>query len=555
MELSPVEVIFLFLGGLGIFLFGIKMMGDGLQAAAGDRLREILNRMTSNPLLGVLAGILVTILIQSSSGTTVITIGLVSAGFMTLRQSIGVIMGANIGTTVTAFIIGLDIGAYSLPILALGSFMIFFFSNQPRINNIGRVFFGFGALFYGLELMGDGVKPLADLEGFSNLMLNVSDNSFLGLGVGTLLTVVVQSSSATIAILQGFYSNDLLDLNAALPILLGDNLGTTVTAILAALVGSITAKRAAAVHVIFNLIGAVLFMILMPFFVDLITFLQSSMDLNPKMTIAYGHGFFNISNTLIQLPFIFVLAWIVTKIVPGKDFSEEFQPNQLDPILLKNSPGLALQGAHNEVRNLGSLVLSILDDAQQYSKTGNHKIYKEIKEKINVADTLQDSIKKYLINASKYDMASEDIERQATLLEITRILHKVSSQINDYTESYNKKFKNKIEISEEAHEGLHDLYDHVYKSFKKSIDSLDIYNPQELEEVIRLSQKSYKIENKLRKQHVKRLNKGTCSTDGGLLYVDLISNLERIGYNARNISETNLDEEHDDLAEDFTIYE
>ena len=180
---------------------------------------------------------------------------------------------------------------------------------------------------------------------------------------------------------------------------------------------------------------------------------------------------------------------------------------------------------------------------------------KEIKEKINVLDTLQDSIKKYLIDASKYDIGDEDIERQATLLEITRILYKVSIQINDYTESYNKKFKEKIDISDEASEGLQNLYEHVYKSFKKSIDTLDIYSPQELEEVIRLSQKSYKIENKLRKQHVKRLNKGTCSTDGGLLYVDLISNLERIGYNARNISETNLDEDYDELSEDTVIYE
>lgn len=555
MELSPMEVIFLFLGGLGIFLYGIKMMGDGLQAAAGDRLREILNRMTSNPLLGVLAGIIVTGLIQSSSGTTVITIGLVSAGFMTLRQAIGVIMGANIGTTITAFLIGLDIGEYSLPILALGAFMIFFLGNRPKITNYGRVLFGFGALFYGLDLMSQGVKPLANLESFTNMMLTMSDNPVLGVGVGALMTVIVQSSSATIAILQGFYAGDLLDLSAALPILLGDNLGTTITAILAALVGSIAAKRAAMVHVMFNLIGAIIFLIIMPLFVRYAEFLQEALSLNPEMTIAFAHGSFNITNTLIQLPFIFAMAWIVTKIVPGKDFSEEFQPNQLDPLLLKRSPGIALQGAQAEVKNLGNLTLSILDDAQSFSKNGDNKKYKEIKEKINVVDTLQDSIKKYLIDASKYDISDEDIERQATLLEITRILHKVSIQINDYTESYNKKFKEKIEISDEAKEGLQNLYEHVYKSFKKAIDTLDIYSPQELEEVIRLSQKSYKIENKLRKQHVKRLNRGTCSTDGGLLYVDLISNLERIGYNARNISETNLDEDYDELSEDTVIYE
>ncbi|MFC3419455.1 Na/Pi cotransporter family protein [Salinicoccus hispanicus] len=555
MELSPMEVIFLFLGGLGIFLYGLKQMGDGLQAAAGDRLREVLNRMTSNPIKGILAGIIVTILIQSSTGTTVITIGLVSAGFMTLRQSIGVIMGANIGTTVTAFIIGLKIGDYALPILALGAFMIFFMNRSPKFNNIGRVLFGFGALFYGLDLMGQGVKPLADLSSFADLMLSMSNNSFLGLAVGTLLTVIVQSSSATIAILQGFYSNDLLDLSAALPILLGDNLGTTITAVLAALVGSIAAKRAAAVHVIFNVIGAVIFMIIMPFFVQLITYLRELLELNPEMTIAFAHGFFNVSNTLIQLPFIAVLAWIVTRIVPGKDFSEDYKPNHLDPLLLRQSPGLALQGAQKEVINLGNLTLSILDDTKKFSETNNPKLYKQIKEKINVVDTLQDSLRSYIIDASKYDISPEDAERQSTLLEVSRIFYKVSGQIDEFADLYNRKHRENIDLSEPAQEGLEDLFDHVYKSFKKSIDSLDIYSPQDLEEVIRLSQKSYKIENKLRKQHVKRLNKGICSTDGGLLYVDLISTLERIGYNARNISETNLSDEVEDLAEDFTIYE
>ena len=555
MELSPMEVIFLFLGGLGIFLYGIKQMGDGLQASAGDRLREILNRMTSNPLKGILAGIIVTILIQTSTGTTVLTIGLVSAGFMTLRQSIGVIMGANIGTTVTAFIIGLKIGDYALPILALGAFLIFFLKSSPKAYNIGRVLFGFGALFYGLDLMGQGMKPLADYQWFTDLMVSMSTNPFLGIVVGTTLTVIVQSSSATIGILQSLYSNGLLELSAGLPLLLGDNIGTTITAVLAALVGSIAAKRAAAVHVIFNVIGATIFMIIMPLFVNLISYLESAMQLNPEMTIAFAHGFFNVTNTLIHLPFIAALAWIVTRIVPGRDFSEDYKPNHLDPHLLKRSPGLALQGAQKEVKNLGNLTLSILDDTKEYSETNNPKLYKQIKEKVNVVDTLQDSLRSYLIDASKYDISAEDSERQSTLLEVTRIFYKVSGQINEYADLFNKKHRENIELSEPAQEGLEDLFNHVYKSFRKSIESLDIYNPQDLEEVIRLSQKSYKIENKLRKQHVKRLNKGICSTDGGLLYVDLISTLERIGYNARNISETNLSDEVDDLAEDFTIYE
>lgn len=554
MSLSPTEVLFMFLGGLGIFLYGIKQMGDGLQAAAGDRLREILNRMTSNPIKGVIAGIAVTALIQSSSGTTAITIGLVSAGFLSLRQAIGIILGANIGTTVTAFIIGLDIGAYSLPILALGSFMLFFFKNQ-QVVNIGRTLFGFGALFYGLELMGDGVKPLADLEYFQNLMLAMSDNSFLGLGVGVLLTVIVQSSSATIAILQNFYANDLIDLQAALPILLGDNIGTTITAVLAALVGSLAAKRAAMVHVTFNVIGAIIFMTLMPLFIMYVDYLQEALNLNKAMTIAFAHGSYNVINTLIHLPFVGVLAWIVIKIVPGRDFSEDFQPKHLDPLLLKQSANIAVQSAQSEVKNLGQLVLSTLQDARNYSDKQDLKLYKQIEDKINVTQTLQDSIRNYLIDITKSEVSQEDSERVSNLLEISRILLKVSIQAKTLADQYHSKYENNIQLSEDATEGLEHLYNHVYESFTMALDSIDVYNPQALEHIIRLSQKSNRIENKLRKEHVKRLSRGECSTDGGALYVDLISNLERIGYNARNISETNLSSLHEDFSDDFTVYD
>ena len=554
MSLSPTEVLFMFLGGLGIFLYGIKQMGDGLQAAAGDRLREILNRMTSNPIKGVIAGIAVTALIQSSSGTTAITIGLVSAGFLSLRQAIGIILGANIGTTVTAFIIGLDIGAYSLPILAIGSFMLFFFNNQ-QVVNIGRILFGFGALFYGLELMGDGVKPLADLEYFQNLMLAMSDNSFLGLGVGILLTVIVQSSSATIAILQNFYANDLVDLQAALPILLGDNIGTTITAVLAALVGSLAAKRAAMVHVTFNVIGAIIFMALMPLFIMYVDYLQEVLNLNKAMTIAFAHGSYNVINTLIHLPFVGVLAWIVIKIVPGRDFSEDFQPKHLDPLLLKQSANIAVQSAQSEVKNLGQLVLSTLQDARNYSDKQDLKLYKQIEDKINVTQTLQDSIRNYLIDITKSEVSQEDSERVSNLLEISRILLKVSIQAKTLADQYHSKYENNIQLSEDATEGLEHLYNHVYESFTMALDSIDVYNPQALEHIIRLSQKSNRIENKLRKEHVKRLSRGECSTDGGALYVDLISNLERIGYNARNISETNLSSLHEDFSDDFTVYD
>ena len=265
MEVNWQEVLFQFLGGLGIFLFSIKYMGDGLQKAAGDRLRSILDRFTTNPFMGVLVGIIVTVLIQSSSGTTVITVGLVSAGFMTLRQAIGVIMGANIGTTITAFIIGLDVGEYALPIMAFGAILIFFF-NKNTVKNMGEVIFGFGGLFLGLELMSAGMKPLRSLTAFSDLTVAMADHPILGAVAGTVFTLIVQSSSATVGILQGLYAENLVSLQAALPVLFGDNIGTTITAVLASIGASVAARRAAATHVLFNVVGTIIFMIfLYPF--------------------------------------------------------------------------------------------------------------------------------------------------------------------------------------------------------------------------------------------------------------------------------------------------
>src|SRR4051794_5292944 len=312
MTINWQEILFQFFGGLGLFLFSIKYMGDGLQKAAGDRLRGILDRFTTNPFMGVLVGIVVTGLIQSSSGTTVITVGLVSAGFMTLRQAIGVIMGANIGTTVTAFIIGFNVGEYALPIIALGAVLLFFFKSK-RIHYIGQIVFGFGALFYGLELMSEGMKPLRSLETFQELTIELSTNPLLGVLFGTLFTVAVQSSSATIDILQGIYAESLIHLDAAIPILFGDNIGTTITAVLASIGTSVTAKRAAATHVLFNLIGTTIFMLLLKPFTSLILTLQALIGLSPEMTIAFAHGIFNTTNTLILLPFVSVLAFIVTK--------------------------------------------------------------------------------------------------------------------------------------------------------------------------------------------------------------------------------------------------
>lgn len=550
MEISVIDVLFPFLGGLGIFLYGLKIMGDGLQASAGDRLRDILNKFTSNPLLGVLAGIVVTILIQSSSGTTVITIGLVTAGFMTLKQAIGIIMGANIGTTVTAFIIGIDLGEYAMPILALGAFLIFFFKHS-NINHIGRILFGFGSLFFGLEVMGNAVKPLSEMDGFKQLMLDMSSNPLLGILVGAGLTALVQSSSATIGILQEFYHQDLITLNGAIPVLLGDNVGTTITAVLASLVGSLAAKRAALVHVIFNLIGVIIFSIFLSLVVQCISTIQSAWNLKPAMSIAFAHGIFNIVNTVIQLPFVGVLAWMVTKIIPGKDVAEDYKPQHLNKDLIYHAPSIALQETQKELQNVGHIVHSMLDDIKQ-SVDVDKKLIKHLSQKHQAVETINDSIRSYLMKISTKNVTTRSTERLAVMSDVNRSILNVADLAKEYAEYAKHQRQQNIDMTDEARKGIQQLYYHVTESFDKAIDMLEIYDTTTKDEVAERSREAFDIEHQLRKEHIKRLNLGECSTEGGLLYIDMIGVLERIGYHSRNISESMVGLNDDiKLSEDF----
>ncbi|MGE0975217.1 Na/Pi cotransporter family protein [Staphylococcus cohnii] len=551
MDSSVMEIIFTFIGGLGIFLYGIKQMGDGLQAAAGDRLRSILNTFTSNPLMGVLAGMIVTILIQSSSGTTVITIGLVSAGFMTMRQAIGVVMGANIGTTVTAFVIGIDIGEYSLPILAIGAFLIFFIQKR-KVKNVGMILFGFGALFYGLELMSGAVKPLANLDAFKQIMLDMSSNPLYGVVAGTLLTVIIQSSSATIGILQGFFANDLISLHGALPVLLGDNIGTTITAVLASLAGSLAAKRVAAVHVLFNVIGAIIFLIIMPLYQLVIECMQGIMNLKPEMVIAFAHGTFNVTNTIIQLPFIFILAWIVTKLVPGEDLNEKYKPRMLDKNLINRAPNFALQEAQDEIQNIGHMTF----DMFRYAKNYDDKTEKDIIQKHAAVESMYDNVRQYLTKISEKKISKQDAERMSVLFDVNRTFIKVASLTEAYLFDLKKKETESIQISAKAEQSIERLYDHVDASLEKTIDMFNVYDRVKKDEIVRLSNDSYTLEHDLRKKHIKRLSSGECSLEGGLLYLDMIAILERIGYHSRNISESMIDIdniEHEDDEVEHTL--
>lgn len=536
LEIDIQKLLFEFIGGLGIFLIGIKYMGDGLQKSAGDRLRDILDRFTTNPVMGVLAGIIVTVLIQSSSGTTVITVGLVSAGFMTLRQAIGVIMGANIGTTITAFIIGFDVGEYALPIIAVGSFLLFFFKNK-KLQNWGQVFFGFGALFYGLELMSGGMKPLRTMEAFHDLTVNMSSNPLLGVIVGTIFTLIVQSSSATIGILQGLFADSLIDINSALPVLFGDNIGTTITAVLASIGASVAAKRAAATHVLFNLIGTAIFLVLLKPFTSFIVFLQSAWSLDPKMTIAFAHGIFNTTNTLIQLPFVAVLAFLVTKIIPGKDTVIEYKAKHLDPIFIEQSPSIALGQAKEEVLRMGEFAIKGLEETYQFLLTKQPKHAKNAYQIEDAINNLDRKITNYLIELSSASLSDQESEEHNMLMDTVRDIERVGDHFENLIELIEYKMANRVDITESAIDDLKYMIELTVSTIKESLAALDQNDKDIAEKVIEKEEQIDKLERKLRKQHILRLNKGLCTGQAGIVFVDIISNLERIGDHAVNIAE------------------
>ncbi|WP_420828500.1 Na/Pi cotransporter family protein [Jeotgalibaca caeni] len=539
-------MLFEFFGGLGIFLFGLKFMGDGLQKSAGDNLRSILNKFTSTPFRAILAGIVVTVLIQSSSATTVLAVGLVSAGFMTLKQAIGVVMGANVGTTITAFIIGIDIGAYALPIMALGSFMLFF-SKKHFVNSIGEIVFGFGALFFGLELMGNGMSPLENLPQFRELMLDLSFSPILGVTVGTLLTLIVQSSSATIGIVQELYSHGSVTLEAALPLLFGSNIGTTITAILAAIGASLAARRTSASHVFFNLTGTILVMLLLNPFTAMVRTLSDYFQLNPAMQLAFAHGLFNVVNVLIQMWFINQIATLVTKLIPGEETTIGYDASRLDVSLVHTSPIMALNQAKVEIGEMGEVVLEEYQSVFEYFKNQD---VKEMEKSLQLEEVINDidmKLTQYLMLISSEELALSSSNEHTIMMDVTKYLER----IGDHAESILKNIEEGNQIAKrqqkvtgknaETQEIFYDedlvrMFQLVGKNIEEAVKSFTTNSYQLAGSVMKREKEINSLEMHLRAKYIERLNQGLGQPSDGIMFVDIVSNLERMSDHAVKIA-------------------
>ena len=530
------QMAFGFLGGLGLFLFCIKYMGDGLQMAAGDRLRFILDKYTTSPFLGVLVGIFVTALIQSSSGTSVITIGLVGAGLLTLRQAIGIIMGANIGTTITTFIIGFNITHYALPILFLGAACLFFVRHN-FINNLGRILFGFGGIFFALTLMSGAMEPLKYLPAFTDLTVKLSHQPILGVFIGTIITMLVQASSATISILQNVYQENLITLKAALPVLFGDNIGTTITAIIAVIGANTSAKRLALSHTMFNVIGTAIFLILLSPFSIFVEKMAQILHLNPKVTIAFAHGSFNVMTTILLFPFIGLLEYIVVKVIKEKDEDKvEHKPKYLDSALI-SAPSIALGQVKQEMLSMISITLKSLERSVKFFHDHDEKDAERVEKSEDAINNIDQEITKYLTTLSQEHITEKDGEEISMHLDMCRDVERIGDHAIGIVRDVRYEIKKKVVFTDVAHQEIEKLFRISKRIIETAEEALKNDDTEKAFAVVDLHNKLYAKEKEVRKAHIKRVSKQQCDVKAGLYYIDVVSHFTRIGDHARNLVE------------------
>ncbi len=552
------DAIFLLLGGLGVFLFGIKLMGDSLKTYAGDDLRDLINKYTSTPLKGVLVGALSTVAIQSSSGTTALTISLVRAGLMDLRQAIGVIMGANIGTTVTAFLLGLKIKEYALPIMFVGALFYMFSTERKRIL-IGQIIFGFGSLFYGMVLMETPLKALAETVWFTDVMTAVATTPLFGILIGAVLTMLVQSSSATIGILEGLYATGAVSFPVAVAILLGDNIGTTITSILASLGGSRDAKRAALSHLFFNVFGSVVFFIVLFGFNGVVLFERLFSGLDDPMQIAMMHLTFNFTVTFILIWFVKQIEWGVKKVIPVGPEEKEVAVNDhfLDLNLVHASPALAVEQAKNAFNTLGQSVEEQMKVALKYVESLDSQSFVEVTQLEVGINTIDKMLKSFFMELQAQELPEEDSKM------LNGYMYSVNEfeRIGDLTEkiciTVNRLNEDKNSLSDEAMQEIRKMLVVALSSVKKAHQ---LYETDDLTLVGRIIEKEKQLdrmERKYYKAHLARVKADVCTGKNAIEYVDLISDLERIGDHAQNISEyfTNANQILTEEENDFDIQE
>ncbi|HDK7179695.1 TPA: Na/Pi cotransporter family protein [Clostridium botulinum] len=524
------------IGGLGLFIYGMNLMGDGLQNVAGERVKVFFEKVTSKPIKGVLTGVVVTGVIQSSSATTVMVVGFVNAGLMTLTQAAGVIMGANIGTTVTGQLVAFNVTAGAPLFVGVGTAIVLF-AKKKKTKEIGNIILGFGILFMGMEIMKEAMAPLGQSEAFKSLALSLSHNVFLGIVVGMGMTAIVQSSSATIGILIALSSNGVLPLSAALPILFGDNIGTCVTALLASIGASKNARKAALFHLTFNVIGTVIFAFIL---VPLTPFVRIVTNLTPGdvgRQIANAHTMFNLINTFIQIWFIKYIVAFVNKMIPGSDPYEKMAPKYIDERLLEN-PTIAINQTIKEVVRMANKAKENLQLSIDAFEKNDLELVSKVYENEKLINILNKSITTYLVKLNNLKLSDKQLNLVGSMFHVVNDIERIGDHAENIIDLTSEKIEKRIQFSDDAAYDIKHLFNYTLDSLTRTIEGFESNDVERSQSVMYIEEKIDSLEEQLRETNIKRLNKGTCNANASAIFLDIINNFERVGDHCTNIAQT-----------------
>jgi phosphate:Na+ symporter len=526
------EIIFGIVGGLGLFIYGIWEMSEGLHKAFGERMRKILHNFTGNPIKGVLVGTGITSIIQSSSATTVILVGFVNAGLMTLVQAIGVTLGAHIGTTITAQLVAFKLTDYALPIIGAGMLTVFFAKRKVH-KYIGEFLVGFGILFLGLNILTNVVKPLGQYPWFNNAFITFSKNPILGVLTGVVVTAILQSSSVTTGMVIGLAMANLIDLKSALPLILGCNIGTCVTALIASIGTGISAKRVAVGHLLAQAIGVIIFFPFLRPFQNLVSHTAGEL---PRQ-IANAHTLFNVINTLIFLPFVRPYADFLTKLVKGKEEEEvDYLPKYLERHLL-NTPPIAIDAAIKEIIRTLSLTQRMVTIAMDSFIKNDAKPLEKITRGEQAVDSLREAITNYLVELMQQELSLEESKKIPPLIHAINDVERIGDHAENLRDLAEQKIEQKMLFSPIAVEELKNMYEEINRMISCSVNALGLNKVEEAKLVLEQECQINTLRDRLKDNHVKRLEQGQCNVLSGVVFLDMISNFEKIGDHLNNVAQ------------------
>lgn len=525
-------------GGLGLFLFGIRTMGDGLENAAGAKLKRMLEVLTGNRFLAVLVGFVVTAIIQSSTATTVMVVGFVNAGMMSLAQAVGVIMGANIGTTVTSLLIALNFSSVAAASVLVGVILMLA-SKKTVVKNLGAIFTGFGLLFLGIDMMSDSMAPLRDSAGFMNFIVTVSESTLrplFGIILGIVMTAVLQSSSASVGVLQTLAMQGLVPLKFSVFVLFGQNIGTCLTALFSTVGAKKNSKRAAVIHLLFNLIGTGIF-ILIALLTPYVEWIEK-LSPDPMAQIAISHIVFNIVSTVVMFPFAKVLVKLSCLLVPGKDDSEsEMHCKFIDDRLL-NTPPFAVMQVSKEVARMAKLARDNFETSAHALINRSDKDLDKVMENEEIINYLNHHITSYLVKLNALDITDSDSDYIARVFHAINDIERVGDHAINLAEAAQHNIGEGLKFSDPAREELNQLCGSVVTLLERSMAAFDnqSLSDNEAKELSDLEEHIDDLTLECQDSHIFRLNRKECNTEAGMLYLNTITDFERVGDHAINIA-------------------